>query len=52
MSLELEPRPLITVLPQADHALAATDYPRLPGSVQRSAQLLVDWINGQGEHAR
>lgn len=46
MSLHLQPRPTITVLPRADHALAVTDYPRLPGGVKRAAQLLTDWIEG------
>lgn len=46
MKLHIEPRPLITVLPRADHALAVTDYPRLPGGVRRPAHLLAEWING------
>jgi uncharacterized protein len=46
MQLGIEPRPLITVLPRADHALAITDYPRLPRGVGHSARLMADWING------
>jgi pimeloyl-ACP methyl ester carboxylesterase len=45
MALHIEPRPYITILPRADHALAVTDYPRLPGGVKRPARLLADWIN-------
>lgn len=46
MTLGTEPRPAIAVLPRGDHALAASEYPALPGGVQVAAGLLTDWIGG------
>ncbi|HYD71846.1 MAG TPA: alpha/beta hydrolase [Candidatus Binatia bacterium] len=46
LALNIEPRPSIIVLPRADHALAATQYPRLPGGVASAAQRIADWITG------
>ena len=51
MALGMEPRPAIRVLPRADHALAASAYPELPGGVQSSARLLADWIVGNAAAA-
>lgn len=46
MTLDIDPRPAIAVLPRGDHALAASEYPRLPGGVPVAAGLLTDWIGG------
>lgn len=44
VSIKMEPRPMITVLPGADHALAEGHYPRLPTGVGQSARLFAAWI--------
>jgi pimeloyl-ACP methyl ester carboxylesterase len=44
MALQISPRPAIMILPGADHALARSDYPRLPAGVARSAEVLSEWI--------
>lgn len=46
VSLRIEPRPHMIVLPRADHALAVQRYPSLPGGVAGAGRLLADWING------